>query len=514
MHDGELLREFAFTGSEPVFAALVERYVGLVYSAALRQVRDSQHAEDITQTVFIVLARKAASMPASTVLSGWLLKTTRNTANAHIRAAVRRTQREKQAFMQSTLNESDSAVWEQLAPCLDEVMTSLGEADRNAIALRYFENRPWQDVAGSLNVTEDAAQKRVKRALEKLRKLFAKRGVTLTAALIAGAVSANSVQAAPAGMAAKISVVAAKGLATTTSITALVKGTLKIMAWSKATTATLAIGTAVLLVTTATVVATRQPPGIEYTGTLEMDWPLFTKGPQTNIYNFKLWSKGADWELSLQSAERNHWVYSSPKQTFEVDVFDSDPKGPLNTAGISVYPGARPLGDQVAEHVWLALLSDKTFMRKQLPLADVGLGMNEPSIILEASERDDDVSPESMRWINANPAGRSVRLGGEFHWLAETNVFDGRRLPMFSREENYLIGADGKRTLANSSELLVENATPSNIKPHQFPRVLGRNVVFDYRLNDYSKNGWEVRPLYYEVRDNQGLEKVPARFLH
>lgn len=85
---------------------------------------------------------------------------------------------------------------------------------------------------------------------------------------------------------------------------------------------------------------------------------------------------------------------------------------------------------------------------------------------------------------------------------------------MFSREENYLIGADGKRTLANSSELLVENATPSNIKPHQFPRVLGRNVVFDYRLNDYSKNGWEVRPLYYEVRDNQGLEKVPARFLH
>ncbi len=149
--------------------------------------------------------------------------------------------------MRSTLNEPDSAVWEQLAPCLDEAMASLGDADRNAIALRYFENRPWRDVAGVLRVTEDAAQKRVTRALEKLRTLFAKHGVALTAALIAGAVSANSVSAAPAGMAKTISVVAAmKGAAATASILSLMNGTLKIMAWTKVKTAIIA-GAGVLL---------------------------------------------------------------------------------------------------------------------------------------------------------------------------------------------------------------------------------------------------------------------------
>ena len=253
MQDRELLRDFARNASEAAFAVLAERYVGLVYSAALRQVQNPHQAEDITQAVFIVLARKAACLPATTVLSGWLLKTTRYAANAHIRAAVRRALREKEAAMQSTLNEPDSAVWEQLAPCLDEAIASLGDADRNAIALRYFENRPWREVAGSMQVTEDAAQKRVTRALEKLRARFAKRGVTLTATLIAGAVSANSVQAAPVGMAKTISVVAAmKGAVATSSTLSLMKGTLKIMAWTKAKTAIL-VTAGVLFTGTATV---------------------------------------------------------------------------------------------------------------------------------------------------------------------------------------------------------------------------------------------------------------------
>lgn len=161
--------------------------------------------------------------------------------------------------MQSTLTESaPDAVWRELSPQLDEAMAHLGRADRDALVLRYFQNKSLAEVGLALGLAERAAQKRVGRALEKLRKFFGKRGVSLSTATIAGAVAANSVQAAPPVMAKTIAAVAgAKGAAAGTSTLTLVKGALKIMAWTKAKTALVA-GTCVLLVAGTTTVTIKE----------------------------------------------------------------------------------------------------------------------------------------------------------------------------------------------------------------------------------------------------------------
>jgi RNA polymerase sigma factor (sigma-70 family) len=231
LDDHELLAEFARNESETAFAALVTRHVNLVYSAALRFTGNPHHAEEITQAVFIILARKAGKLSPHTVLSGWLYQTARLTAANFMKGETRRQRREQEAYMQST--EPEPAVWEHIAPLLDEAMGRLNETDRNAIVLRFFENKTAQEVGAALKLNEAAAHKRVSRALDKLRKIFTKRGVTLTVTAIAGAVTANSVQAAPAGLAATISATAAKSAAVSASITTLVKGTLKLMTYAK-----------------------------------------------------------------------------------------------------------------------------------------------------------------------------------------------------------------------------------------------------------------------------------------
>ena len=244
--DITLVKQYA-GGDESAFTVLFERHVHLVYSVALRQARNPSHAEEVTQAVFILLARKAKSLSPKTVLSGWLYQAARLTTASLIKREIRRQRREQEVYMQ-TLTEPDISLWEQISPLLDDAMGRLGEKERNAIVLRYFENRTAPEVATALKLNEVTARKRVSRALEKLRTFFAKRGVVLTTAIIAGTISGNSVQAAPAALANSATAIAiAKGVAVSISTLTLAKTTaLALTMKTKIVVATAILGTLVL----------------------------------------------------------------------------------------------------------------------------------------------------------------------------------------------------------------------------------------------------------------------------
>jgi RNA polymerase sigma factor (sigma-70 family) len=217
--DLHLLRQYASTGSEPAFRKVVEHHIQLVNSTARRIAGGNAHlAEDVTQLVFTDLARKAAALPDDTILGGWLHRHTSYTAAKAVRAEIRRRTRERTAMEMHAVNETsaDDAHWQRLAPVLDDALNHLETLDRNAIVLRYLQGRDLRSVGRAIGLSDDAAQKRVGRALEKLRGFLAHRGVTLSAAMLATSLDAGAKTAVPHGLAAAVSAQATTAAATAT----------------------------------------------------------------------------------------------------------------------------------------------------------------------------------------------------------------------------------------------------------------------------------------------------------
>ena len=186
---------------------------------------DPHLAEDVTQGVFVALAQNARQLTHHPILSGWLHRTTQNLSANAVRTNVRRQTREQEAVAMNELLSAEPDInWEHIAPHLDTALGELSEPDRDAVLLRYFERKSAREMALTLGISDDAAQKRVNRAVERLREFFAKRGVTVGASGLAVAISANAVQAAPVGLAITISSAAA--LTTTTIATTLAMTTI------------------------------------------------------------------------------------------------------------------------------------------------------------------------------------------------------------------------------------------------------------------------------------------------
>jgi RNA polymerase sigma factor (sigma-70 family) len=198
--DLDLVRQFAQENSQDAFGEIVRRHLDLVYSAALRQVRSPQLAEEVAQSVFADLARDAHKLKSDTILTAWLYAVARRAAIDTVRRESRRQLREQIAVEMNDMN-ATADDWAQIAPLLDDAMAALDEADRTAILLRYFENKSLREVGDSLNISDDAAQKRVSRAVESLREFFSKQRLAIGAGGLAVLISANSVQSAPVELA-------------------------------------------------------------------------------------------------------------------------------------------------------------------------------------------------------------------------------------------------------------------------------------------------------------------------
>lgn len=201
--DQHLLERYCRSGDQAAFGEVLRRHLNLVYSAALRQVRSPLLAEEVAQSVFTHLARRARFLAPDIILPAWLWQVARRMAINVARREARHRHREHLAYELAAMNTAD-ADWTGIEPLLDEALAALPTTDRTVVLLRWFEGKSLREIASLLCLSEDAAQKRGSRALDRLRSYFARRGITTSSGALAAALTANAVQAAPAGLAATL----------------------------------------------------------------------------------------------------------------------------------------------------------------------------------------------------------------------------------------------------------------------------------------------------------------------
>ena len=372
-------------------------------------------------------------------MTGWLYQTTRLTAANYLRTEIRRQHREQEAYMQSALSEMET--WTQIAPLLDDAISKLGGRDRDAILLRYFENKSAREMAAALRVDEPAAQKRVTRAVEKLRKFFVKRGVALSAAAIAGAVSANSVQAAPVGLAATVTAAAAKGAAVSASTLTLIKGALKIMAWTKMKTA-IVIGVGVLLAGSGGIFIAKKM--ITPTNTFEAEGVLEFGGIWERTNQFKVFVKGDKWLIRTTPQNSPIGYYEDSydgKYIYHYQKIGNQPDngGPISASGIVEANDIPNNRAEDAVPTWLAFGSASYFDSLKgntaKPFFDWAASASERKKLMSLDIKRSDQQPFLPTYVYCQEVNRRYRV---IQW---TN-FDGLLVPSEFALESFPPGMD------------------------------------------------------------------------
>jgi RNA polymerase sigma factor (sigma-70 family) len=223
--DTKLLSDYAKNRDEAAFAQVARRHVNLVYSSALRQLGGDAHAaQDLTQAVFLDLARKVGGIPAGCPLAGWLYRHTSFLAANYVRAERRRSSREREAAAFNAMNQPNDAGWPELEPVLDSAMLELDEPDRDALLLRFFQGLKLAELGSALGTSEEAARKRVDRALERLRQVLTRRGIRSSSSALGALIMAHCVVSVPAAVLTGVTAVAASGGTTAAGAIAVTAG--------------------------------------------------------------------------------------------------------------------------------------------------------------------------------------------------------------------------------------------------------------------------------------------------